>query len=309
MATDRPLIAVILLTMNQREKTLRCLASFQAVKAAAYQIVLWDNGSADGTVEAVRASYPDIMIHHASSNVGVASGRNGGADIAISAFAPEYLLFIDNDMTVSADILPLLMAPFAEDSHIAMTTGKIAWLTDECRDAPRHRMIYGAGGCRIKFWLGDTSHIGYGEVDRGQYDNAGPCIVSGGCMFVRTSVFQALGGFDSVFDPYGPEDLDFGLRARKQGYYGRYVPEALVFHEPRPGRSFEDGHYTETYAAHRMRTWMLFMARHASLVQKLGFVAVGGPYRLIRLIFREGGRGGLKAVKGLISGAMNGSKR
>jgi len=300
---QRSVIGVVLLTVNQRQKTLRCIRSFQPLDADFCRIVLWDNGSTDDTPDAVRVEFPDVLVHHAPQNVGVASGRNGGADLAISAFDPKFLLFVDNDMTVSPGFMHLLLAPFENDDQVAQTTGKIAWLTDDGDDDPRQRVIYGAGGCRVRFWLGDTSHIGYGEVDHGQYDKLGPCVVSGGCMMVRTSVFKALGGFDSIYDPYGPEDLDFGLRARKSGYSAQYVPEALVFHDPQPGRSFEGGHYTETYAAQRMRTWMVFMARHATVIEKIGFFLVGGPYRLVRLIGRECRRGNLQAIKGLVQGA------
>ncbi len=127
-------------------------------------------------------------------------------------------------------------------------------------------------------------------------------------MLVRTRVFRELQGFDPAFDPYGPEDLDFGLRAREKGYRGLYVPGALVFHEARPGRSYEGGQYTEQFAKNRMRTWLLFMGRHASWAEKLGFVLLGGPYRAIRLLVREVRRGNVRALKGLAQGLFAGRR-
>ena len=44
------------------------------------------------------------------------------------------------------------------------------------------------------------------------------------------------------------------------------------------------------------------MKRHASLGEKLGFYIVGGPYRLILLILREGRKGSFNALKGLVHG-------
>ena len=119
-------------------------------------------------------------------------------------------------------------------------------------------------------------------------------------MLVRTNIFEELGGFDPAFDPYGPEDLDFGLRAKRAGYHGRYVPQALVFHETKPGHTFEGGQYTEKFASYRARHWMLFMRRHASPVQKLGFLLFGAPYRLARILIREGRSGNLAAIRGLL---------
>jgi GT2 family glycosyltransferase len=301
-------IAVIILTINQKDKTLRCLESFRAVKAPNHSIILWDNGSTDGTMAAVQELYPDVICAGSPQNLGVASGRNAAAKLAVSRLDPAFLFFIDNDMIVSSGFLKILNAPFSQDPTLALTTGKIACLGEDDEATSQQRVIYGAGGCKLSFWRADTSHIGYGEIDRGQYDTPGKCIVSGGCMLVRSSVFKELGGFDSVFDPYGPEDLDFGLRARAIGYHGRYEPDALVWHDTRPGRSFETGQYTKRYAANRVRTWMLFMKRHASFVEKLGFYLIGGPYRLISLIVREARQGNFNVVKGLAHGLVDGRK-
>ncbi len=295
--------------MNQREKTLRCLESFRSVQQPSYRILLWDNGSTDGTLDAVREVYPDVTLASSPRNLGVATGRNSAADRAVALFDPPYLFFIDNDMTVTPGFLSALLAPFSNDDGLAQTTGKIARLVETSNDDTGPRIIYGAGGCRVTFWLGDTNHVGYGERDRGQYDTARECIASGGCMLVRTSVFQELGGFDPVFDPYGPEDLDFGLRARAKGYHALYSPHALVFHEARPGRSYEAGQYTAKYAANRTRTWLVFMGRHASLSQKLGFYLVGGPYRLLRLVLRELRQGNIDALRGLIDGLIGRRER
>jgi GT2 family glycosyltransferase len=292
-------VAVIILTMNQRDKTLRCLSSFTTVKSPLFRIILWDNGSRDGTIQAVSEEFPQVIVHYHPENIGVASGRNAGAKIAIENFNPAYMLFIDNDMTVSPGFLEALIEPFDRETQLAQTTGKIKFLDDQLQ-------LYGAGGCRINFWLGDTRHVGFTELDRGQYDQPKKCIPSGGCMLVRTDVYKQLDGFDTAFDPYGPEDLDFGLRAVKAGYYGLYIPQAIVFHDARPGRTYGSGQYTENFAYHRIRNWFLFMGRHASLVQKLGFLILGLPTLLIGFIIRQSKRGDLLASsQALIRGTFN----
>ncbi len=296
--TEQLKIAVILLTMDQREKTLRCLESLAAVEDPDHVVWLWDNGSTDGTAEAARDAFPRVRVHRHESNLGVASGRNRAVDLALEGDRPSHLLFLDNDMTVIPDFLRELAAPFAGDDTLAQTTGKI-------KDMGDPRRLYGAGGCRIRFWRGDTTHRGYGEPDGGRFDEPMRCIPSGGCMLVRTEVFRQLGGFDTTFDPYGPEDLDFGLRAAAAGYHGLYVPPAVVFHESRPGRTFEGGQYTQKYASHRARHWFLFMRRHASPLQKLGFFVLGGPWLLLGLMIREAKKGNLvPALRGLTAGFL-----
>jgi peptidoglycan/xylan/chitin deacetylase (PgdA/CDA1 family) len=92
-------VVVILLTMNQKEKTIRCLKSFRSVISPPCKIVLWDNGSDDGTAEMVRQEFPDVLVHHHPQNAGVATGRNEATKIAMNSFNPAYLLFLYNDMT------------------------------------------------------------------------------------------------------------------------------------------------------------------------------------------------------------------
>jgi GT2 family glycosyltransferase len=119
-------------------------------------------------------------------------------------------------------------------------------------------------------------------------------------------VFRQVGGFDPLFDPYGYEDLDFSLRIAKAGYYALYVPQALAFHEV--SQTFERGRYTEKYARHKARNWFLFMRRHASPMQQLGFFLFGAPYLAVRVLLREGRKGNLGALRGLLRGILELSK-
>jgi GT2 family glycosyltransferase len=253
-------VSVIMLTMNQRDKTLRALRSFREIASPAFQMVLWDNGSKDGTADAVRGEFPEVIIHCHPTNLGVASGRNAAAALALERFKPTHLLFIDNDMVVTPDFISALLKPFAHDSRLAQTQAKLRLLNDPTR-------LNDGGGCKIRFWLGLTRPIGFGEIDEGQYDKPTKCISCGGAMMVRTDIFQQLGGFDEKFSPFGPEDLDFSLRAYKQGYYALYVPEAVAYHEV--SHSFEGGENTELYARNKARLWLLFKRRHASFLEQL----------------------------------------
>jgi GT2 family glycosyltransferase len=289
-------IAVVMLTMNQKEKTLRCLESFREVKEPQYRIVLWDNGSADGTAEAVRGTYPEVSFYRSPSNLGVAGGRNAGAEQAIRDVDPAYLLFIDNDTVVTPDFLRALEEPFRNDPGLGQTSSKIRFLEEPDR-------LNAAGGTRINFLLGTTKATGSGEIDRGQYDEPGECIANGGCTLVRRDVFEQVGGFDPGFDPYGPEDLDFSLRVRKAGFRCLYVPSSLIFHDP--SRGLAGNFFSEAYAARKAGHWLLLVRKHASALEKLGFLFVGIPCAFLRVLIREGARGNLGALRGLWRGTTN----
>jgi GT2 family glycosyltransferase len=98
-------IVVVVLTFNQKDTTLACLESLERVSDPPFQVVLWDNASRDGTIEAVAERFPRVVTRHSPENLGVASGRNRAAELAISRFDPEYLMFLDNDTIVTPGFL------------------------------------------------------------------------------------------------------------------------------------------------------------------------------------------------------------
>lgn len=289
---NSPSVAIVMLTMNQRDKTLRALRSFGAETLQRHAVLIWDNGSNDGTVESVARDFPGVAAHHHPTNLGVASGRNAGARLAIERFRPKYLLFLDNDLVLTPGFVAALLEPFS-DERVGQTQAKLLYLNDP-------RRINDGGGCRINFWLGRTDPVGFKEIDHGQCDAIAPCISCGGAMMVRSDVFQALGGFDGMFDPFGPEDLDFSLRLQRSGFKALYIPRALAYHEV--SHSFEGGDYTEAYARLKARHWLRFLRRHGTPMQQAGFLLIGAPLIALRMIVRELARGNPGALVGSARG-------
>ncbi len=294
MTTKPDRIAVIILSYNQREKTLACLTALLEKPQLPFFVLVWDNGSQDGTVEAVRKAFPTVLAHHSPENLGVAGGRNAAAQLAVMEFFPNRLLFLDNDILVEPDFVAALAKALAEDPRAGQAQAKLLFMHDR-------RRINDGGGAQIDFVFWQIRPVGYGEIDRGQHDSQRECISCGGAMMVRTDVFQKLGGFDPVFGPFGPEDLDFSLRLQKAGYKALYVPAAVGYHQV--SHTFGKG-YSEEYARHKSRHWLRFMQRHATFAQKAAFYLVGAPTLAFKVVIREGKRGNWKAVRGLLRGIL-----
>ena len=72
-------------------------------------------------VEAVEEHFPGVTAHLSETNLGVASGRNAGAALAISMWAPDYLLFLDNDMELEPGFVTELSAVLDRLLHHAET--------------------------------------------------------------------------------------------------------------------------------------------------------------------------------------------
>jgi GT2 family glycosyltransferase len=293
-----PHIVVIVLTYNQREKTLECLSQLLIPGEPPFQVMVWDNGSHDGTVEAIHTAYPDVFVHPHPSNLGVAGGRNAAANLAINHLGATHLLFLDNDILVEPGFVQALYNPLNEDPLVGQTQAKLRFMHDRQR-------INDGGGAQIDFVLWRIRPVGYDEIDHGQYDVPRDCISCGGAMMVRADIFQELDGFDEQFGPFGPEDLDFSLRLQKAGYLAMYIPQAVGYHQV--SHTFGEG-YSEDYARHKSRHWLLFMRRHAKLSEKIAFYLIGAPSLAIRVFIREARRGNLGAFRGLLQGLLKQNK-
>jgi hypothetical protein len=292
-------IVVIILTYNQRQKTLKCLSTLFAGEDIHFRVLIWDNHSQDDTLTAVELTFPAVVTHYSKSNLGVARGRNAAGTKAIRELGATHLLFLDNDIEVDTGFIKALYEPFEGDTGLGQTQAKLRFLHDR-------GLINDGGGAQINFVFWRVKPVGFGEFDSGQYDTPRPCISCGGAMMVRSDVFQQLGGFDPLFGPFGPEDLDFSLRLQKAGYKAMFIPKAVGYHQV--SHTYGEG-YSEEYARHKSRHWLLFMRRHANIWQKLTFYFFGAPILLVQVFIREARRGNLRAVRGLVGGILLPKKR
>ncbi len=120
---------------------------------------------------------------------------------------------------------------------------------------------------------------------------------------VAVPVFLELDGFDSIFDPFGAEDLDFAYRVKSAGYQATYVPEAVVYHDyHRKSGAGPDG---DSYIAARVRHWMILLRRHATWPQQLGFFLGGAVVGLITIVGRQILNGNVAALKGISTGVVD----
>jgi GT2 family glycosyltransferase len=221
MAGD-PLVYIIVLTWNGREDTIACLKSLQEITYPNYRILLVDNASTDGTVEAIRRDFPAVEVLVNESNFRFAGGNNAGIRHAVANGA-DYILLLNNDTTVAPDFLTELVRAIHGDEHLGMASPKIYYY-----DQPRR--IWFAGG-RIEWWRGWFSHIGIREDDRGQYNApARVDYLTACCVLVKRTVIERVGVLDEGYFMYG-EDADWSIRAARAGYGLQYVPSAAIWHK------------------------------------------------------------------------------
>src|SRR5437867_12726262 len=90
-------VSVVIVTRNRRAEVTALLSDLAGVAAAAGdEIILVDNGSADGTVEHVRLHFPGIVVIGNTENRGAPAARNTG----VAAARGGTLVFLDDDTRV-----------------------------------------------------------------------------------------------------------------------------------------------------------------------------------------------------------------
>ncbi len=103
-----PKVFAVVVCMNEREDVIRCVRSLLETEYPGIRVIVVDNASTDGSVEALRAEYPSMQILRNERNVGYAAGANCGIRVALEQGA-EYVLVSNSDIVVDRHFLALVI--------------------------------------------------------------------------------------------------------------------------------------------------------------------------------------------------------
>lgn len=216
MEKNKPLVSIVILNYNGHEVLKACLDSVFKSTYSAFEVIVVDNNSIDGSDEIARRMY-DIHLLKNKSNVGFCAGNNTG----IRAARGEFIVLLNNDTVVHPEWLNQLV-------HEAT-----CFDADLCQ--PKI-LLFGNGrtinstGLTIHF-AGFGMLRGSGEIDVGQYDKVKEvCGVHGACFFASKKAVEKMGLLDENFFAFN-EDTDWSWRALLMGLKIIYVPTALVYHK------------------------------------------------------------------------------
>lgn len=269
-------VAIVVLNHNGHNLLLECLRSIMASTYQVLQIVVVDNGSKDGSVEAVHCLFPAVNVVCNSYNAGVAGGRNTGIKWINANLVAEHIIFVDNDTQVEPDTVGALIEAANQHPSIGMVAPKAFRKRGD-------RMLLSAGGMHFNPYTGTLRDVASGEYDAGQYEQMREIQACPGFAFlVRAAVFRKIGGFDDNFNPYGWEDVDLSLRAIKAGFRIVYTPRAVVYHAGgRSGRGI-----ISLYERHKAKNMFYFIRRHTTPWQWLCCLCLL-PFRALARIIKE----------------------
>ena len=225
------IVSVIIITWNAKNFLVNCLCSLHKKNSSKeFELIIIDNNSTDGSIEFIEKNYPDAVLIKNKSNKGVGPARNQGLSIAKG----KYLLILDVDTEfLTENGLRLLYNFMEENNNIGIAGAKLLFPNDEiqhtCRKFPSvtvklFNRFEKIGKIRDskqlkEHYMLDKDHEKIQKVD----------YVIGAFQFIRKDVIDKIGYYDeNIF--YGPEDIDFCLRAKKVGYDTYYFPGVSLYH-------------------------------------------------------------------------------
>lgn len=119
---SHPAINAVVLNLNGRETVLDCVADLVRETRPGMHTLVVDNGSTDGSVEAIRERFPDVRIIEAGANLGFAGGNN----LALRELdGVDYVALLNNDAFVEPGWLEPLVAALEADPRLGAVCPKI----------------------------------------------------------------------------------------------------------------------------------------------------------------------------------------
>lgn len=211
-----PLVTVVIPTHNRANYLIDALKSVFNQTLQDFEVIVIDDGSTDGTAEAIKSHYPDSVRYLKQERSGPGAARNRGILMANG----KYIAFLDSDDLWASDKLERQVAHMEAHPNVVMT------FTDFSRNE--------RPGVDIKSCLHKSVHVNSGDIFLPLLKEN---FVVTPSVMVRQDVLARVGLFESHL--VGMEDYEFWLRVANEGNID-YLAEVLTFvreHEERTTRT------------------------------------------------------------------------
>ena len=206
-----------------------CVTALRAdTSAGAAEIVIVDNGSDDGSVDALRLVWPEVTVLVPGSNLGYARAANLG----IAATTAPIVGVINPDAIIEAGTAGTILGVFAAEGAVAVVGPHI--VNPDGSVYPSARTAPGVGvalGHAVFGGLAPRNRFtrAYRQLDADPETARDVDWVSGAALWLRRDSLDAVGGWDERYFLF-LEDVDVCREIRHTGQRIRYEPAARVMH-------------------------------------------------------------------------------
>lgn len=215
MKKKQPLVCIVIVNWNGGQKIIDCLKSLKKTSYKNYKVILVDNGSIDDSISKLKKINSKMDIIYLPKNFGYTIATNVGWKYSLKKYNADYICAMDSDIaTIQDDWLDIEIKELEKSKEYGISCGKLVFPNGTLQ------LLFFERGSN---WMKDNK-------DKGQYDFVKEVkAVGGACIIIKKSVIKKIGYYDENFF-YGPNDLDYCLRAGKAGFKTLYIGTAKSIH-------------------------------------------------------------------------------
>jgi len=222
--TQLPSVAIVILNWNGRHFLEKFLPSVMASAYEHLSVIVADNASTDDSISFLKKNYPSVSIIINPVNEGFAKGYN----TALKQVKADYYVLSNSDVQVSKEWINPIISLMESDKTIAACQPKILSFNHQ------YQFEYaGASGGwidKLGYPFSRGRVFDHCETDNGQYEDVSQIFwATGAALFIRSSVFHDMEGFDEFFFAH-QEEIDLCWRMQRAGYKIYAVPSSVVYH-------------------------------------------------------------------------------
>ena len=248
--------AIIITHYGDVKKTEACVRSISEQEYGNYQIVVIDNSNNF-------SSSDNSVLICSNENRGYGNAVNVGIKKALE-LGFENFLIMNNDLILERNFLSEFFAAFdVSDKIIAVPRIHYA--------SGKNKIWFNGGYVSRTFWEGVHKDIDK-EISKVQIPQNAENIdfFTGACFFINRETYETIGEFDETFFLYY-EDLDYSLKAAREGVKIIYVPSAVCYHDVSFSTSRKNGllKFGKKIYYYRIRNKMIILKRYSSFPANL----------------------------------------
>jgi len=270
-----PDVSVILVSFNTRDLLRECLHTVFAQTGVSLEVFVVDNASRDGSVEMLRAEFPQVRVIASPVNLGFAAANNRAMDLATG----QYVVLLNTDAFLRPGDLALAVSKMDATPKAGLAGARLIGRDGHWQPSARQfpsvvNDLLSLSGLSAKF---GRSRF-FGKADRTWADPASPAAVDwvpGAFSIIRREVLDAIGHFDERFFLYY-EEVDLCRRIVAAGWQIWYWPELVVVHiggeSSRQVRCLSMSSSGSQLTLWRMRSALLYYRKHHPLQTRLAML-------------------------------------
>jgi len=231
------------------------------------EIIVSDDMSLDESISYLEKEFPQVVIVTSKKRRGFAGNVNAG----VAKAKGEIVMLLNTDVEPEKGYLQSLVAHFDDPDVFAVGCLEKSWESGKA-------ILRGRG---LAHW-----HKGFYIHSRGEVNQSDTAWVSGGSGAFRKSMWDMLGGMDTLYNPFYWEDIDLSYRARKAGWKTIFEPKSIVNHY------HEEGKIKQEYTSRNVkrivyRNQFIFIWKNISDISLMMEHALWTPIRLLQALLRK----------------------